>query len=242
MNTIEKTTDYSIFEKHKSNREIDNLNLKRIIFSLESQNMLEFRPILVDEDMRVIDGQHRLEAAKHLGLPIYYQITHEEQTEDIILLNANQKPWVMDDYINYYISKGKLAFQKFRDFQTAYNLTTGFLLRMLKSTRDRAHHEIKIGTFVFYTQSEEEALGEALENSQLIVDTMKRYILIDKAFLHSVRFKISLLSFVQQSDVVLSIFLNKIKFKAEAIRPCASADIYYQMFLDIYNFRNQNPI
>ena len=35
--------------------------------------------------MYVIDGQHRLEAAKNLGVAIYYQINKNSKDEDIVL-------------------------------------------------------------------------------------------------------------------------------------------------------------
>jgi len=77
MPEVIKTKDYSIFKKHESNRGIDQNNLKKIVNSIKAEDLLAFRPILVDAQMRVIDGQHRLEAARLLDLDVYYQRKEE---------------------------------------------------------------------------------------------------------------------------------------------------------------------
>lgn len=71
---MKETKDYNIFKKHPNNREIFHANLEKIKRSIQIKNLLEYRPIIVDKKMQVIDGQHRLEAARQLGVPIYYQM------------------------------------------------------------------------------------------------------------------------------------------------------------------------
>ena len=66
-----KTSDYSIFKKFPGNRDINPLNLRKITNSIKMHNMLDLKPIIVTESMEVTDGQHRLEAAKVLGVPIF---------------------------------------------------------------------------------------------------------------------------------------------------------------------------
>jgi hypothetical protein len=76
-----KTSDHGIFKKCPTNRPIDPTNLRHIKASLMINNMLEFRPIMVNKNMEVIDGQHRLEAAKELGLEVFYQINESTHSE-----------------------------------------------------------------------------------------------------------------------------------------------------------------
>ncbi len=116
MAKIQSTKDYDMFKKHENNRDIDSGNLRRIMASIQTQNMLEFRPILVDSKMRIIDGQHRLEAAKKLDVEVFYQINEESSHEDIALLNSAQKRWYTQDYMNYYASLGKSAYAKLLDY------------------------------------------------------------------------------------------------------------------------------
>lgn len=88
---VQSTNDYTMFQKCKSNRELDPGNIKRIKSSILAKNLLHLRPILVSKNFEIIDGQHRLEAARLLKVPIFYQIHEESDFEDVILLNANQK-------------------------------------------------------------------------------------------------------------------------------------------------------
>src|SRR5580693_9488423 len=99
---MEKTKNYELFLKHDSNRELVENNVTKIMKSIETRNLLEFRPILVNEKMQIIDGQHRLEAAKRLGIEVYYQIMKKPPAETMLLLNTNQKRWTTNDYLNYF--------------------------------------------------------------------------------------------------------------------------------------------
>jgi len=101
MSTINKTTDYSQFQFYATNRKtiIDDL-----VASIKKENMLESFPILVNKDLYVIDGQHRLKAAMELNLPIYFIISDTLGEEHIPLCQI-QKYWQLIDFYNYYYEK-----------------------------------------------------------------------------------------------------------------------------------------
>lgn len=40
-----------------------------------------YSPIIVSEDFRIIDGQHRFEACKELGFPIYFLVMPSKNAE-----------------------------------------------------------------------------------------------------------------------------------------------------------------
>lgn len=65
--TVEETTDYGMFNFMKGNRSVNPFNLKRITESMRERCL--FSPILVNDNMEIIDGQHRFLAQKDLGLP-----------------------------------------------------------------------------------------------------------------------------------------------------------------------------
>lgn len=103
---IFSTTDYKKFNIIKRNRDISNVHLERLIKSINKNNYLEMNPILVNGEMEVIDGQHRLEAAKQLGVPIFYRVISMksvEKSEDVLItMNITQRPWRFDDYVKFY--------------------------------------------------------------------------------------------------------------------------------------------
>ena len=57
-----------MFKKIKGNRIVNKSNLNAIITSMEQQQLVS--PIMINEKFEIIDGQHRFEACKELGLPV----------------------------------------------------------------------------------------------------------------------------------------------------------------------------
>ena len=85
------TYDYDKFKLIKSNRRIDNNNLKRLIQSMKERDMKI--PIVVTNDYKVIDGQHRLTARRQLQLHVYFIINNEAEgvIDDVILATIASK-------------------------------------------------------------------------------------------------------------------------------------------------------
>lgn len=102
MTQILSTTRYSDFNEIISNREVDLSHAKRLAKAIDENDLLHLNPIIVNSSMEVIDGQHRLEAAKMLGKDIYYVVDDNVSKEHIAKLNSNQKNWKALDYLNYY--------------------------------------------------------------------------------------------------------------------------------------------
>lgn len=96
-----KTTNYAQFKINKKNREISKVNIRGIKESILQRNLLHLRPILVNASMEVIDGQHRLEVARQLNLPIYFVISGQSVVDDMALLNGYQKNWTTEDFFHF---------------------------------------------------------------------------------------------------------------------------------------------
>lgn len=242
MTKLNKTSDYSMFKKHENNRAIDPLNLKKIINSLKIQNLLEFRPILVDSSYAIIDGQHRLEAAKSLGLEVWYQVNEESTHEDIVLLNSNQKKWLLDDYINYYISRGNLEYKKLRDYAVQKGMHVAEVLSMTKGRRSEQASAVKDGGYKFPNEEELSAMNVSLDKLADTIRVLEKYILSNKKFIGGRNFKRAALAFLRNPDVDFQTFLSKITLKADAVKACTDTYAYYNMLKDIYNWKNHNPI
>lgn len=100
---IQYTKDYDQFNILKTNREINNTHLKKLISSMEKHYIPN--PAFVDKKMRIRDGQHRFMACKFLNLPFAYIIVDMDD-KDMININKYQKSWTATDYINHYANKG----------------------------------------------------------------------------------------------------------------------------------------
>jgi len=111
-----KTKNYQMFKIVSSNRDVDTFHVKRLVESIKKLNLLEANPIIVNKNMEVIDGQHRLEAAKILFEDIYWvEVDAKNTSEAIVSLNSSQKNWVLEDYIRHYAKLGLSNYQRIID-------------------------------------------------------------------------------------------------------------------------------
>lgn len=103
--------------------------------------------------MEVIDGQHRLEVARRNKLEIYYIIAPDVTTSDILLLNANEKPWGLADFVNSWRKQGKKDFDILAKYSEDYGglsitLTSALLTGQKISHQEGIRKDIREGTLV----------------------------------------------------------------------------------------------
>jgi hypothetical protein len=102
MTQIQSTMNYDLFQFLDGNRKINPNH----VFMLKSDptfaEQFEYHPIIVNEKMQVIDGQHRLEAARSLEIPVYYVVQKGASHSTVKNINVNQKAWRAEDYLTFY--------------------------------------------------------------------------------------------------------------------------------------------
>lgn len=129
---ILETRDYSQFKFLDTNRQIANSHVKKLAEAMrEKPQTNKVRPILVNEKMQVIDGQHRLKACEMLSLPAYYVIGKGLTTKDAQHLNAIQKNWSPLDYAQSYATAGDENYQMYLAFRDRYRLSHSTTLTYL---------------------------------------------------------------------------------------------------------------
>lgn len=237
-----KTSDYSMFKKHESNVPLDAGNLKKVMASIQARNLLQFRPILVNSMMQVIDGQHRLEAAKILGLEIYYSISPDANHEDILLLNINQRLWGPSHYLNYYISLGKTDYIKFQEFMKKYNLDMRSARTFLTASGVGSKVLFKRGLFTFPQGNEYLTVVELKDKFDSIIELITTQKIGGDQICTKVSFKQALLEMLKCEDVDLNVLKRKLSINLDKIRICSGASGYVEMLKQIYNWKNPNPL
>jgi hypothetical protein len=128
----QKTTNYDLFKKIEGNRELNPAHLAKLALSIAKKNLLEYAPIMVNESMEVIDGQHRLEVARKSKLPIYYTIVPSAGLDEVIELNTTLRNWRLSDFVDSMIVKGNKTMAYLREFCDEYNLSlsSGIILHV----------------------------------------------------------------------------------------------------------------
>jgi len=100
---IFSSKEYSEFTFFEGNRIVDNNRVKQLMESIKTNGLIN--PIVVSQNLEIIDGQHRTEALKNLGLPIIYHIHQVERDKLLDLvrnINSVQKNWSNYDIARAY--------------------------------------------------------------------------------------------------------------------------------------------
>lgn len=105
------TTDLSVFKPLDSNREISALHVRCLAESMRERIL--YAPLYVNEEMEILDGQHRLAALQLLekeGLPVKVTfIKFKDKTYDASVLgayNTNASNWNISDFIASHMKRG----------------------------------------------------------------------------------------------------------------------------------------
>lgn len=148
---VKSTSNYDLFNKKSTNRMVSDKHVRKIADSMKAYGYVG-SPIVVNNNYEVIDGQHRLEACKLVGIPVTYTIS-DLGTEEMIALNNTSKSWVWSDYVSTYANSGNKSYKLLKEVCDQYNLTDAFLVQRLFRTHI---NDIKNGKF---TCSEEYVLA-----------------------------------------------------------------------------------
>ena len=111
---IHTTTEYELFNFNEFNREVDQSHVRRLVKDMKDAGLRI--PIIVDQNMEVIDGQHRLTACRELGIAVQYIIQDSTTIEDIVRMNNLSKGWSIKDKCLTYAKMGNANYQRLLEF------------------------------------------------------------------------------------------------------------------------------
>lgn len=138
---IEKTDQYDQFRYIKGNRELNESHVRKLTAAVGSRNLLPFNPILVNKAMEVIDGQHRIEAARNNNLEVYYIVLDDGDFRDVVNLNNVTKSWHINDYLNSYVVQGKADYLTLQQFMDKYDLSVSIATSILTAESILTFHK-----------------------------------------------------------------------------------------------------
>jgi len=175
---VKQTTDYGKFKSVTGNRFIKNRHVEKLSKSILEKNLLPYQPVIVTRDMFIIDGQHRIEAAKKLDIPIYYTIVPELKLNDIQMLNANMKVWNLRDFVESYAKVGNKNYSTLLEFSDNFSIPLSISAYLLAGVRLTPHsvsgacsvhgvpYAIRSGDFKITALDEATSLAKQLKELQ----------------------------------------------------------------------------
>lgn len=132
--SVYHTTDYEDFNFIEENREISNYHVNRLVNSVEEG--YTFPPIIVDENMNVIDGQHRLKAHEQAGAPIQFIIQANMKEHTLQKANSDVVKWSTAQHVDYHVKQGNEHYQKLKDFKSYSEMPWSQSVRILGKSKD----------------------------------------------------------------------------------------------------------
>lgn len=117
---VYETDDYSVFKTLKGNRETIPGNIKKLSRSMRDHGWIG-APVVVNENMEIIDGQNRILGAKDAGVIVPYIICKGYGVDECILLNRNVRNWNTTDYVYSYASQDFESYVWLKDLKDKYS-------------------------------------------------------------------------------------------------------------------------
>lgn len=235
---IQKTKNYSQFVFRNDNRAqgVSEAHVRKLMDSISSRNMLQYKPIDVNSKMEIIDGQHRLIAAQSLGLDIYYRIDKESQPHDIILMNI-QKTWTNTDFLNYYCKNGFEEYLKLQHFMDANRLSLRIALSLTMGYTSKEGHKFKIGEYKFH----DENLSDQLSICWYTIEYIKK-MNNNCNYTSTAKFWKALLKLVNHGDFEFTQWRNNLEKMIERFGVRPTCDDYLKMMKECYNWKSMRKV
>jgi hypothetical protein len=237
MSEILKTNAYNKFKLTNLNRKsIIQGHVKQLAAAMKETNLLPVKPILVNSNFEIVDGQHRFLAAQSIGYPIYYMVAHEITPDHIVQLN-NGKNWKQEDYLNFFARQGNPNYLKLEKFMEENRIGVRIALTLIRGRSKKSIQDFMSGRFVF---SHDLILGDLIACHRTIEAIEKSHGFCGWA--RTARFWSALSMLVRHPNFVESKWMQNLNQRiSEAIHRASTKE--YMAYLErIYNWRNPNPI
>jgi hypothetical protein len=195
----------------------------------------------VNRDFYVIDGQHRLEAAKSLGVEIFYIQSDNINDLHVIECNVNQKSWEVENYIDYFaIKERKEEYVQLKDMLKSSGLKPKALLTLILGVVSTNILDfLKTGKFQFPKKdNSSEILCFYFDFMAYSKDKRLKPISMftNHNFTRAIRWIFMTSGFEPSS------FFKKLDMRWFDLKPQRSAEDWYTLLISIYNFKNHNKL
>lgn len=187
---IQRTKNYDQFLTIKGNRKVNMGHVNNLVKMIAKYNLLPQFVGVVTKDGYLIDGQHRLEAAKANDLWFYFSIIPETVDDVIVsLVNAVQLKWTVDDYVNFFADRGNKQYSWIRDLHTQHKVSNSSLIQYFTGGKGNGSlFKMRAGELVVYkSQEDQEYLLALLEGYMDLKRSLDKEIWSDQDFIRALR-------------------------------------------------------
>lgn len=247
VNKVYKTNDLSIFKQIGGNRVANPQHIKRLKTSIIQNGML-CNPILVNEKMEVIDGQHRLIASQEAKSFVYYIILNGYSLNQVHTLNLNQKNWTKKDFMEGYADMGINSYIKLREFtykheDFTFNDCIALCGNIASSNAGISRKDRLKKPELSIQESFTEGTWKG-KDFELANEWAEKIRLIKPYYLGYNRstFVLTMISLFKNELFDYSEFMHKIRLQPKALVDCANNEQQKLLIEEIYNYKSRSKI
>lgn len=232
------TTNYGMFKALLGNRDLSSRHVDELVESFQEEYL--FSPIIVNEKFQVIDGQHRLEACKKLGLPVYYIVVQGYGMKEIQRFNQNTNNWMNKDFLKSYCDKKVepyIEMRKFMECYPSFGMKTTLVLMNLNKNTGQVKNYL--------------TLSKEFENGRLHIVNLKHTYEIAKKLMeyqeffdafNQHKFIVALIALFKNPNFLHEEFIKKLRIQPGALQRCANGEQYRSLVEDIYNYKRKDKV
>lgn len=236
---ILETRDYDEFKPLDGNRQISKAHVNRLKAAIQENNLLHEFPILVNERYEVIDGQHRLEAARQLGVPIYFRVVEGADIRHTAYSNNVVKKWNTEQYLRARVkceSPNKEMFEELSLLADEYRVKMNVMIAILSDRCPRGFAHGIITDSDFKLNYDKQELDRTMERIGWMIDMINEYCGGKRTISRESQFFwLAAARFFRSEPVDWERFeVNFIRL-CHLVRPISSVTGYYDILSKIYH-------
>lgn len=232
--------NHSKFTFLDNNRNIDDKHVEALATSIRKNG--QFSPIIVNEKLEVIDGQHRLKALMLLNYPVAYIINETATSKDIAVINNSQKGWKNRDYLKHFSHNSHYNHSEYRKIEKFFEehglpFRVGLTLLYDSSAvaigpgaKDRGPYpDFRKGTFKIKDLGQAEEIAKQLLKLKSFVPHLVTII----------KFCIAFLKVSKLDNFDINLAYKQIEKNSNRFDKCYNQEDWNEAMVAVYNFKLQ---
>ena len=232
-----KREHFDRFKFLETNRDRSDAQVNRLMGLLKEPRG-QRDPIKINKKWEVIDGQHRIDAAREGGLDAVMVLMQDNATiDDVIVMNTSQKKWAWQDYLKTHSHESRpnhMEYRKLTKFMDDYGVNHKVGTWLLSGN----NHDYGVTDFEegkFKVREEENAIKQAT-----YLKTLKGYKKVDTSVFKFTKAFIALqkLHSKDGKKMLISTLMSKLKkYGGKYFEAAGNQDYYYEEMCSCYNER-----
>ncbi len=232
---VKWTKDYDQFKRINYNRDV--LDTSKLVDSMNEYGFL--LPILVNQNFMIVDGQHRVEAARKANVSLsYIQFDFDEDKLPILIstVNSTSSKWKLQNFINMWADLEKEDYIYLNNLMDKYKVNLSTLLGAIGGRGSHATKRIKKGAF--------ELTGAQRQRSEKKLNMMVEIRELDEKYnsFNMGSFSAAIMSCITHPDYNHEQMLNQLNRQPGNISKCPIPGDYIKQIEDVYNFGKKTRI